>query len=145
MRHLRAASYIFKDRFGTYYFRFSIPKSLRKQAPNLPSEFRRSLNTKSEVEAIPKARLLWLQIRGQLGILPMNIFESPKFNNDRNCTTVCTSFVGDAEPQRRLILAELRERRLGKVCRRIRRVFGLGSILFQSETARFGNSRFASH
>lgn len=54
-------SYIVRNRFGTYYFRVSLPKHIRALSPGLPKEIRRSLKTNIKSIALRKARLMWAE------------------------------------------------------------------------------------
>jgi hypothetical protein len=69
-----------KPKHGVFYFRLAVSKALRLQFPQLPTEVRRSLNTKSKKEAVTLSRYHWLTTTAILEKLTitMNITEALK-------------------------------------------------------------------
>lgn len=54
--------FIFQNRFGTYYFRCRIPKSIKNEYQTKKAEIRRSLSTKDYRTALNSARRLWVNM-----------------------------------------------------------------------------------
>ncbi len=57
-----APSYLFKNRFGIYYFRVRIPKRIRAQHNIHKTEIKKSLRTKNRAEALCLARNWWVEM-----------------------------------------------------------------------------------
>ena len=57
-----APSYLFKNRFGIYYFRVRIPKRIREQHDLHKTEIKKSLRTKNRSEALCLARNWWVEM-----------------------------------------------------------------------------------
>ena len=54
---MRSASHLYRNRYGTFYFRCVVPKELRGTYPNCPREIRRSLATQDQRLALRKAQV----------------------------------------------------------------------------------------
>jgi integrase len=61
MRPGSVPSYLFLSRHGIYYFRCRIPLSVAKKYNFSKTEIRKSLHTSNRVDAIRKARRMWLE------------------------------------------------------------------------------------
>lgn len=59
---MRIPHYVIKNHNGIYYFRYVIPKHLRRKFPHNKREIRRTLNTRSKYEAVKKAKYYWVSI-----------------------------------------------------------------------------------
>lgn len=57
-----APSYLFKNRFGIFYFRVRIPKRIREQHNLHKTEIKKSLRTKNRSEALCLARNWWVEM-----------------------------------------------------------------------------------
>lgn len=63
MSNLRVPSYLSKSRHGIYYARFATPTALKRACPSLPTEIRKSLNTRDLRDAVVRSRKLALDFR----------------------------------------------------------------------------------
>ena len=59
----KSPTFLIKDGSGTYYFRIVIPKQFRLRFPDIPREFRRSLNTHYKRDALCLARMWWSELQ----------------------------------------------------------------------------------
>jgi hypothetical protein len=59
---LSSPSYLFKNRFGIYYFRCRIPDDIRNTYHINKIEIRKSLGTKNYRDALQRARRVWVQM-----------------------------------------------------------------------------------
>jgi integrase len=60
---MKTPSYLVRNRFGTYYFRLSIPLKFHGIIADKAKEFRRSLGTSSRREALHCARVWWVRLQ----------------------------------------------------------------------------------
>jgi hypothetical protein len=60
---MKTPSYLVQNRFGTYYFRLSIPLKFQGIIADKAKEFRRSLGTSSRREALHCARAWWVRMQ----------------------------------------------------------------------------------
>ncbi len=60
---MKTPSYLVQNRFGTYYFRLSIPLKFHGIIADKAKEFRRSLGTSSRREALHCARAWWVRMQ----------------------------------------------------------------------------------
>ena len=58
---MKRLPYLVRNRFGTFYFRLTIPKQFRTLSADIPKEIRRSLGTNLIREAAPRAHLLLVE------------------------------------------------------------------------------------
>jgi integrase len=66
VHHMKTPSYLVRNRFGTYYFRLSIPLKFHGIIADKAKEFRRSLGTSSRREALHCARVWWVRLQAIL-------------------------------------------------------------------------------
>lgn len=66
VHHMNTPSYLVQNRFGTYYFRLSIPLKFHGILADKAKEFRRSLGTSSRREALHCARVWWVRLQAIL-------------------------------------------------------------------------------
>jgi hypothetical protein len=55
-------SYLFKNRFGIYYFRVRVPSHLKQKHGIIKTEIRKSLRTSNRSEALAYARKMWVSL-----------------------------------------------------------------------------------
>jgi len=55
-------SYLFKNRFGVFYFRSRIPKTIQTKYQIKQTEIKKSLRTKDHRQALNYARRMWVQM-----------------------------------------------------------------------------------
>ena len=63
---MKTPSYLVRNRFGTYYFRLSIPLKFHGIIADKAKEFRRSLGTSQRREALMLARVWWVRLQAVL-------------------------------------------------------------------------------
>jgi hypothetical protein len=74
---MRSAPHLYRNRYGIFYFRCIVPKSIRAILPNCPREVRRSLATQDQRLALRKAQVCSFLLEA--------IFEQLKGHGMNNC------------------------------------------------------------